>query len=185
MKKTFWVLMIVLSVSVFAYAQGKPFGVIDDFLAKNGGDFDNREEIIKLFNQERVRLGNNFTGEVWKYLGSDLEKHYWISSFLVDDYYLGGNKPLSDLSLKIKLRGIELIGNSEELPDLGKKITFLRYLAIADALAGKKVSAADYKKQAEQILKKFEDVSGFVGAMSEYDYCIYDNLEKDISGCKP
>src|SRR5215203_1988272 len=102
MNKLFLICILIVSAAICAAAQNKPFSSIDNFLAKNGGDFNNREEIVKLFNEERVALG------------TDVEKHYWISSFLDWKEYLQGNQPLPELSFKIKKRGVKLIGDAQD-----------------------------------------------------------------------
>jgi hypothetical protein len=184
MKKILLICVLMVSTAVCALAQNKAFSSIDEFLAKNGGDFDNREEIVTLFNRERARLSENFEAELWEYLGDDLDKHYWISSFLDWEGYRQGQPPLPELSFKIKKRGVKLIGDTEDESRLGAKITFLRDLAVASYRAGKIKQALEYKKQAEPLYKKFEDIGAFIGATSEFENCLYDNLEKDPKICR-
>lgn len=50
-----------------ANAIGKSFTKNDAYRAKNNQEFDNSDKRIKLFNQERIRLGANET-KLWKYL---------------------------------------------------------------------------------------------------------------------
>lgn len=184
MKKILLICILIVSAAVGALAQNKPFSSIDEFLAKNGGDFNNREEIVALFNRERARLGENFEKELWKYLGKDTDKYYWISAFLDWNGYLQGNPPLPELSFKIKQRGVRLIGDAEDAPKLGEKITLLRDLAVASYRSGKLNRALEYKKQAAPLYLKYDDIGAFIGATSEFENCIYDNLEKDPKICK-
>ena len=184
MKKFLLICVLILAAAICTAAQAAPFSSIDEFLSRNGGEFNNREEIVRLFNQERVRLGESFEAELWKYLGDDIEKHYWISAFLDWKEYLHGNKPLPELSFKIRQRGVELIGDTEDLERLGEKITFLRDLAVASYLAGKRDTAIEYKKQATPIFEKYYDqIGAYIGANSEYENCVYENLEKDPRIC--
>ena len=171
-------------MAIGAFAQDKSFSTIDEFLEKNGGDFNNRDEIVTLFNRERSRLGKNFEVELWKYLGPDVDKHYWISSFVEWEGYLQGNPPLPELSFKIKERGVALIGNTNDKPKLGAKITFLRDLTVASYLAGNLRQALKYKRQAAPLYKKFDDIGAYIGAASEFENCVYENLEKDPKICK-
>jgi hypothetical protein len=184
MRKIFLMCVLIAAAAICASAQNKPFSSIDDFLEKNGGDFNNREEIVKLFNQERTRLGRNFEKELWKYLGKDVDKHYWISSFVEWEGYLQGNPPLPELSFKIKKRGVKLIGETDDKSKLGAKITFLRDLAVASYRAGKQKQALKYKSQAASLYEKFDDIGAYIGATTEFEKCIYDNLEKDPRICK-
>jgi hypothetical protein len=187
MKKIFLIGVFILSAALCAAAQeqaAKPFSSLDRFIEKSGGEFNNREEIVTLFNRERVRLGGDFEKEVWKYLGKDVEKHYWISSFVEWDGYLQGNPPLAELSFKIKKRGVKLIGETDDKEKIGAKVTFLRDLAIASYRAGKLKSAIKYRRRAMPFYEKYDDLGLYVGATSEYDYCIFDNLEKDPRVCQ-
>lgn len=162
---------------------GKPFAEIDAYLAKNNHDFDNSEEIVKLFNSERNRLGANFETEIWKYLGNNLPKHYWISSFLEYEDYLQGNQPLPELALRIRQKAIEFPVGKDDYPQLGMKYTMLRKTAVDLFLAGKKDSARTYKKRADALYEEIKDY-GVIGADDEYTICVFDNLEKDTSVCK-
>ncbi len=184
MNKLFLICILIVSAAICAAAQNKPFSSIDNFLAKNGGDFNNREEIVKLFNEERVALGKDFEPQLWKYLGTDVEKHYWISSFLDWKEYLQGNQPLPELSFKIKKRGVKLIGDAQDEVKLGEKITFLRDLAVASYKAGNQKRAIKFKRQAAPLYEKYDDIGAYIGATSEFENCIYDNLEKDPGICK-
>lgn len=159
------------------------FANIDRFLAKNNKDFDNSDEVVNLFNQERDRLGSNFETELWKYLGNNLAKHYWISGFVEDDYYLQGNKSMPQLAFKIREKGVELPVANDDYPGLGNKFTMLRDMAVYLYLDGNHKSAITQKKKAEVIYKEIKDY-GVVGATTEYVMCIYDNLEKNPNSCK-
>lgn len=162
---------------------GKPFAEIDAFLAKNNQDFDNSEEIVKLFNNERNRLGANFESELWKYIGNNLPKHYWISGFVEYEDYLQGNQPLPQLALKIRQKAVEFPVGKDDYPQLGMKYTMLRKTAVDLFLAGKKDLATNYKRKADILYKEIKDY-GVVGADDEYTICVFDNLEKDTSICK-
>lgn len=162
---------------------GKPFAEIDAYIAKNNQDFDKREEIFKLFNNERIRLGANFESELWKYLGNDLPKHYWISGFVEYEDFLQGNQPLPQLALKIRQKAIEFPVGKDDYPPLGMKYTMLRKTALDLFLTGKKDLAKSYKKQADVLYEEIKDY-GVVGADDEYTICVFDNLESDITICK-
>lgn len=185
MKKIPLILFTICFAALFSFAQSKPFEKFDRAVEMEKGGFDgNKENLSRIFNEERIRLGESFESELWNYLGADVEKHYWISSFLVWKDYLHGSKPLPDISFNIKERGIELIGNTDDKENLGRKITFLRDLSIASYRAGKLDRAIAYKNRAAQIYAAVDDIGAYVGATTKLDNCIYDNFEKDASICR-
>ena len=161
----------------------KPFVNIEAYLSKIEQTFSNDDEVVKLFNQERNRLGANFEAELWKYLGSDFRKHYWTNAFLEVEDYLQGNKPLPQLAFKVREKAVELPVPNDDYEMLGMKFTVLRQFSVDLYLAGKRDLAISYKKKAELIYNEIKDM-GVVGATTEFVMCIYDNLEKNPSGCK-
>ncbi len=170
---------------MICFAQSKSFEVFDNAVKTEKGGFSgNKENLSKVFNRERIRLGEDFEAELWKYLGENVEKYYWISSFLDWKGYLHGNTPLPKLAFEIRKRGVELLVNTEDMTNLGRKITFLRDMAIASYDSGKFDTAIEYKKQATAIYEKCEDIGAYVGATSPLRHCIFKNLEKDPNICK-
>ncbi|MGI8469174.1 MAG: hypothetical protein ACR2N3_12055 [Pyrinomonadaceae bacterium] len=185
MKKILLVGLVICFTSIFSFAQTKSFSAIDEFLTNNGGSFDNRDEIVTLFNKERVRLGGDFETELWKYLGKDVRKYYWTSAFLEDKDYSQDKKPMPKLAYEVKLRGTEIPVDKDDVEGLGMKVTLLRDAAIKSSLDGNRELAIKYKKRATEIMEKNNLAAmGVIGATTEFDQCIYDNLEKDTSMCK-
>jgi len=185
MTKFTLICLAICLFSGFAFSQSRPFEVFDNAVETESTDSKcDKENLFVIFNQERRRLGENFETELWKYLGKDVENYYWIACFLDREQYLRDNGYLPGLLFKIRQRGIKLIANSNDEEKLGRKITFLRDLAIASYLSGKSDLAIEYKKQATTIYKKYKDIGGWVGATTELNNCIYDNLEKDPDICK-
>lgn len=185
MRKFIYIGLIISFVSIAAFAQTQPFKDFSETVKNQSGGFNgNNENLSSIFNQERIRLGENFETELWKYLGEDVEKYYWISAYLDWKGYLHGSAPLPELAFKIRQRGVELIGNTEDKENLGRKITFLRDLAIASYLSGNRDAAVEYKKRTTPIYQKYDDIGAYVGATTEFAYCIYNNLEKDASICR-
>lgn len=159
------------------------FASIDAYLAKNNTDFDNNDEVVKLFNQERIRLGANFETELWKYLGTDVRKYYWISSFVEGKDYLNGNSPLPDLAKRIRSKAQDLAVKSDDYELLGMKFTILRDVVVDLYLDKNLASAKIIKQKADRIYKDIAEM-GVVGASDEYTMCVYDNLEKNPGSCK-
>jgi hypothetical protein len=180
MKKTIGLFLMVFCVScVLVCAQTKaPFAELDRHIktAQNGfwgGD----DSIVTLFNAERKRLGKNFEAELMKYLGNDVEKHYWISAFLDYEDYLQGNERLPQLALRIKQRGLTIIENLSE-EDAFSNIVGLNVTA---AILSKKLKmdaqAKSYKAKAEALLKKDELYRGTFPALDDEDRAIYDAID--------
>ncbi len=162
---------------------GKPFASIDAYLAQNKQDFDNSDEVVKIFNQERVRLGANFETELWKYLSKDLRKHYWINIFVETEEFLNGNKPLPDLAARIRSNAQDFPVNSDDYELLGMKFTILRGVTVDLYLNKKLDSAKIIKQKAQRIYKDIEQM-GVIGATDEFVTCIYENLEKNPGSCR-
>jgi hypothetical protein len=185
MKKILITGWIICLTSIFALAQTQSFEVFDKAVKDQQGGFNgNKENLSRIFNEERHRLHDSFEPELLKYLDRDVEKHYWIGYFLSWKGYLHGSPPLPELVFRIRRKGFELLAGQEDNESLGRKITFLRHLAIDSYLLGKKDLAIQYKKQVNPILKKNDEIGAYVGAMTEFEYCIYDNLEKNPANCR-
>lgn len=185
MKKFIYICFTICFVSVFASAQNQPFETFSKAVKEQSGGFSgNKENLSTVFNQERIRLGENFETELWKYLENDVEKHYWIGFFLSSKSYLHENPPLPKLAFEIRRKGLELLENKNDKKSVGRKVVFSRLLAVAAQKFGKQDLAINYKNNAESLLSKNEELSVYITAMSDYDLCIYKNLEKDSSFCK-
>ncbi len=185
MRKFIYICFTICFVSVFAFAQSQPFETFNKAVKEQRGGFNgNKENLSTVFNQERIRLGKNFETELWKYLESDVEKHYWIGFFLSSKSYLHGNTPLPELAFEIRRKGHGLLENKVDKKSLGRKVVFSRELAVAAKKFGKQDLAVNYKNNAESILSRNEELGAYITSMSEYDLCIYKNLETDSSFCK-
>lgn len=168
-----------------SFAQTKPFAAFDKAIKEQKGGFSgNKEYLSKIFNDERNRLGDEFETELWKYLGDDVEKHYWLNSFVESDSYLHGNKSLPELAFKIRQKAIDLLGKKSDKRSLGRKVTLNREQAIYYHNTGKRDLAIKSKNAAEVILKEDDEISAYVGGMTRLDRCIYSNLESDTSFCE-
>lgn len=185
MKKLLTICFTICFASVLSFAQNKPFEVFDRAVKEQKGGFSgNKEYLSKIFNAERNRLGDNFEAEFWKYLGDDIEKHYWLNFFVESDSYLHGTKPLPELAFKIRQKGLDLLDKKNDKKSLGRKVTLNRRQAIYYHNVGKRDSALKSKTTAENILKQSDEISAYVGAMTRLDKCIYSNLESDTSFCE-
>jgi hypothetical protein len=170
---------------LITFSQDKPFEVFAKAIKEEKAGFNgNKENLSKVFNQERIQLGANFEAELWKYLDDDADKHYWISFFVESNSYLHGNTALPELAFRIRQNALKLLENKNDTRSLGRKVNINRKQAIYFHNIGKHNLALINKNVAETILKNDDEVSTYVGAMTRLDSCIYKNLEKDTSFCE-
>jgi hypothetical protein len=168
----------------FAFGQTQPFEIFDQAVEKQKAGFSsNKENLSTVFNKERIRLGENFEAELWKYLGENIDKHYWISFFLTSKSYLHGNTPLEDLAFNIRQKAITLLEKKTDKSSLGRKVTILRELAITSKRFKKTDSAQKYKNEADLLLNQ-NDLGAYISGLNKYDKCVYANIENDISICE-
>lgn len=152
--------------------------------AEKAGFAGNKENLSRVFNAERIRLGQSFETELLKFIGDDAEKHFWISSFITARSYLHGNTPLPDLAFRIRTRALELLADSVDEKSLGRKVTIYRDLAVASKLAGKQDDATRFRDKAESILAGSTSLSAYVSGRTEFDICVYRNISGNIDACK-
>ena len=184
MKRYLFILLIILLFNLVVFSQNKPFEIFEKALKEEKAGFSgNKENLSKVFNQERIRLGENFERQLWIYLADDVEKHYWINSFVESDSYLHGNVALPILAFEIRREVLKLLENRNDRQSLGRKVTLNRKQAIFYHNTGKNILASEKKSIAETILKEKPDISPYVAGMTRLDSCIYQNLGKDTSFC--
>ncbi len=185
MRKIIYICFIICFASISSFAQIKPFEDFDRAVKEQRGGFSgNKEYLSKIFNDERNRLGDNFETELWKYIGDDIEKHYWLNSLVESDSYLHGNKSLPELAFKIRQKGLDLLNKKDDKISLGRKVTLNRKQVIYYHNTGKRDLAIKSKNIAEAVLKENDEISAYVGSMTRLDKCIYSNLESDTSFCE-
>lgn len=181
------ILLLILCVflfDTFTFAQSKPFGAFVDAVNNERGGFSgNKENLSKVFNQERIKLGENFEAELWKYIENDVDKHFWISLFVESNSYLHGNTALPELAFRIRENALKLLENKDDERSLGRKVSLHRSQAIYYHNIKNQDSAIKSKILAEEILKN-NQISAYVSGMTRLDNCIYKNLEKDASFCE-
>ena len=185
MRKAFCICLVICFASLFSIAQNKPFEEFDQIIKNEKAGFSgNKEKLSKIFNEERIRLGDNFETELWKYLGNDIEKHYWLNFFVESASYLHGNKTLPELAFKIRQKALELLDKKDDKRSLGRKVTLIREQAIYYHNAGKHDSAIKSKSVAETILKENDEILAYIAGVTRLDKCIYSNIEGDTSFCE-
>jgi TonB family protein len=180
---TYLITAILLSLNVSQAQQPDelPFVIFEKAIKdERGGLAGNKERLSTDFNAERKRLGDRFESELMKWLGSDVERHYWISFFLESESYLHGNKPLLHLSLLVKQQGLVLVQGKEDEESRGYAVGLSITAAILSRQLGFPALARNYKTQAETLLVRDPDLSVFVPAVTEEEQRQYDAIESSI-----
>jgi hypothetical protein len=113
-----------------------------------------------------------------KYLGTDIDKHYWISSLLVSAGYLKGDQPLPHLALLIKQQALTLLRDKTDKDSLGDTLTLSVTAAILSESLGLSALADGYKRDAERILARSSAYEAWLPALDQYDRCLYNTIGK-------
>ncbi len=111
-----------------------------------------------------------------KYIGGDFDKHYWVSSFLVEPSYLHGNEPLPDLSLRIRNQALILLRGKTDEESLGYTVTLSIIAAISSAQMGLEPEAIQHKNNAEKILAQDNKFQGYFPAMYDDERKLYNRI---------
>lgn len=176
-------IFLVLAGSLPATAQAvKPFAEVDRKLSKKGWFVSQEPALVTAFNRERRRLGNRFEAELLKYLDDgDADKHYWISSYVEDEYYLQGNAPLPQLSLLIKQQGLALLDGKQDEDSLSSVVALSVTTAVLCEQLNFHALARFYKAKAEAFAVENNDVyTGGFPAITEAERKIYDRIKTDV-----
>jgi hypothetical protein len=132
-----------------------PFVAFDETLNKEPGGWNgNKERLSRAFNAERIRLGKDFEKELFTYLGLDVERHYWISSFLEDAAYLHGSAPLPHLALLIKQQGLSLLRGKTDEESRGYAVGLNVTASLLAADIGLMSLAISYRNEAEKMMSE-------------------------------
>lgn len=185
MKKLIGVCFVLFLSAVIAVAQDTPFEAFSKAVNDEPGGFaGNKGHLSEVFNDERIRLGQTFETELWKYLDDDADKHFWIGYFITAKSYLHGNEPLPELASKIRTRALGLLKDRNDKRSLGRKVSINRDLAVSSKLAGNQKDAIRFQNDAEAILAKNDDLRAYVSGRTEYDICVYQNITTGVADCK-
>jgi TonB family protein len=182
MKNILLVCLVILFFGTAVPAQTKPFEKFDNAVKEgNGGFAGDKEKLSAVFNEERIRLGENFESELWKYLGDDLEKHYWIGFFLKEPSYLHDNTPLPELAFKIWTTGLE---TAKHDGGEGNRFKLLIVTSVLAQTLGKTEAALTYKNESAQITASDTNVSAYFPVLDSFERCLFEHIGGDTTGCK-
>jgi len=177
---TYLITAVLLSTVVLQAQQPEdaPFAVIDARVREAplvwAGD---KENLSKIFDDERKRLGPQFEKELLKWLGTDPEKHYWVSAFIECEDYLHGNKRLPELSLLIKQQGLALVQGKQDVRSRGYVLGLSITAALLSDELGLGPLAIFYKRQAEDLRARDSEMGGYVPALSNEEWLRYDGIK--------
>lgn len=157
-----------------AFAQIRPFDSFEKAVTEQRGGFNgNKENLSIIFNQERIRLGEDFEAELWKYLGEDVEKHYWSGVFLQSKSYLHENTPLPELALKVWQNALALLGDKQDTESFGDRFKISVMSAILSKKLGNDILAKKFKMQSENITALGFDTQTYFPAIRDFEKCLY------------
>lgn len=183
MRKLLSAFFVICFVPIFVFAQNQPFDSVEKAVREQRGGFNgSKENLSIIFNQERIRLGDGFETELWKYLGNDVEKHYWIGFFLKSKSYLHGSQPLPGLTLKIWQNALDLLKDRQDKDSIGDKFKISVLSAVLAEKLGNGEFAKEYKNQSESIAASGFDTRTNFPFMSESEKCIYYSIGTSQSG---
>ncbi|MBX3268176.1 MAG: energy transducer TonB [Acidobacteria bacterium] len=188
MIRTLFILLVCMLIfSGVCAAQEVPFASFERAVREEKGGFaGDKSKLSKVFQDERNRLGKDFESELWKYLGDDADKHFWIAAFLTSTSYLHGNPAMPELAFQIRTRNLKLLEGRTDNRSRGRAVSINRHLAISAKLEGKQTDAMMYRDKAEAILAKDRDgLWAYVSGQTDFSRCVYENIEGSIAMCDP
>ncbi len=178
---TILLLIFAAFINTFAQSTNKPFSQFEKEVQNEQGKWaGSKERLSTVFDAERRRLGDAFETELLKWLGSDPEKHYWISAFVESESYLHGNKPLPHLSLLIKEQGLALVRGKNDDDSRGYLLGLSVTAAIVSSELGLEGLATSHKTQSERLLGEDPELSTSFPGLSHVDRRRYDAIESVV-----
>jgi len=175
--KRFVGLLVVLLLCVIVRAQTPvPFAGLERQVKSQGGWGGPKEPLAREFNAARKRLGDRFENELLKYVGTDVERHYWTSLFLDDAGYRQGNKPLPHLSLLLKQQGLALLEGKRDEDSLLNVVMLSVTAAVLAERMHLHALAVSYKGAAESLMDRDPALKGAFPAMYPDERKVYDRI---------
>lgn len=174
-------IVLLCVFGLHAQQSGAPFASLEKAVKQEQGKWDgDKSRLSTVFDAERKRLGDRFESELLTWLGSDPEKHYWISAFLESESYLHGSKPLPHLSLLVKQQGISLVRERADDESRGYLVGLTITAAILSDELGLHALASSYKNEAENLLLRQPELSAFIPAVSPAERRRYDEIKSTV-----
>lgn len=176
------VALLIVVGAVHAQTQPQPFASVDQAVkTQRGGWAGDKSRLSAVFAAERRALGDKFEVELLKWLGKDVDKHYWTAAFLESDDYLHGNKRLPQLSLLVLEQGLSLVREEVDRDSQGYVVSLSIVAATLSDELGLASLAVSYKDKAERLLRSNPHLSVHVPAMYDADRRRYDNIRSSVT----
>src|SRR5687768_3801879 len=180
MNKFAYIVAAILLSAIVLHAQQPdeaPFAAFEKEITESSHRWSGeKQSLSKMFDDERRRLGPRFESELLKWIGTDPERHYWISLFLESESYLHGNKRLPELSLLIKQQGLALVDGRTDDESRGYVVGLSMTAAILSEELGLSHLASVNKTRAEGLLLSDPSLRGYIPAVSEEARRRYDQI---------
>lgn len=175
------VFLITVS-AVLGQTPSQPFSSLDRAVkAQRAGWAGDKSELSEIFAAERRQLGDRFEAELFKWLGNNVERHYWVSLFLNSESYLHGNKRLPQLSLLVMEQGLCLVRDKDDEESQGSVVSLNINAATLSAELGLLSLAISHKNEAEALLQRNSDLRAHVPAMYEAERRRYENIPSTVA----
>lgn len=181
MTTTLKFLCVVLAFSMTAISQeaARPFQAVDAALANKL----HWSEASVPFQAERTRLGDNFETELWKFLGTDADKHDSIAAFLVYPGYLHGNPPMPYLALQIQNKALLLLHARTDMNSRAESVSINVNAAGLSAELELREQAENHKRNAERLAARDFFLQTAYPARTEYEICVYEAIgDEEVKG---
>jgi hypothetical protein len=150
----------------------KPFECMQPYVQDDWGG--SHKDQATVFNKERDRLGKSFTPELMKFIGENVESHYWVSLFITNDYYLQKHTALNELGLLIMEQGL-LLCERDEKYDFNA-VSFHVNAAILAQKMSLNTIAVYHKDQANSMVDKNPIYAGGWPALDDAEREIFDSI---------
>jgi len=166
------------TLPLVARSEGQPFAGLptEDAPKFTGWGWNNRDK-AKYFNAERKRLGESFQRELLKYVGENVQRHYWCAAFLTTYSDIGTTPPMPELALLLLEQGITLcrasLSHSRNKEDL---VTLSVSAALLSQQLGLSVQAKHHRARAEHLVEEDPHLAGAWPVQSQANRKIFNSI---------
>jgi hypothetical protein len=172
------VMVLALATPLMALSEDQPFTKLEGKTESrwSGWGVNNRDKATH-FNSERKRLGENFQRELLKYVGEDVQRHYWCAAFLSDAGYADDNPTLPKLALLLLEQGITLCNT--DLSHRRNKVHLVSLSVNAALLSqqlGLAVQAKHHRARAERLVEKDRNLDEAWPVMAEDERKVFESI---------
>jgi len=167
-----------------ASTKQSPFEKLASHEVTNGGDWATSLSSYRtLFGDEVERLGNATYTYLPAFLGANVTRHYWCSSFVEDTEDLEGDadRQRYAFSLLILEQGLVLLkeeGSPDEILDIkASKVSMSYRAAILAERLGFNSLAVQHKNSVQSLLAKDRILRGALPVCSAEDKALYESIK--------